>query len=129
LASAASRRSQAANDRGVFVFVPPPIEDAPRARLAPPAEGEDEDGEGSGVRLHESLYETAMKHELPAPDRRRPDSHLRLRHRLSASRRARRFVRDLLRSRRGDGRAPEVLFASLTVGGRGAPGLPLSVDR
>ncbi len=108
----------AANDRGVFVFVPPPIEDAPRAPSSATGEGEDDDGEGSGVRLHESLYETAMKHELP---RQTVDDLVRI------------FAYDVDFQRRvapGDSfeifyasdeetgsERPEVLFASLTVGG------------
>ena len=52
----------AANDRGMFLSVTPPREDArPRQRA-----GEDEDDdEGSGVRLYDSLYETVLKNELP----------------------------------------------------------------
>ncbi|GBU19961.1 MULTISPECIES: M23 family metallopeptidase [Methylobacterium] len=56
----------AVNDRGAFVSVAPPTEDAP-ARKAPlaAANGEDEEDEGSGPRLYESLYETAARHEVP----------------------------------------------------------------
>jgi murein DD-endopeptidase MepM/ murein hydrolase activator NlpD len=54
----------AANDRGVFVSVAPQVEEAPRTTVASGAEGE-EDAEEGGVRLYESLYETAMKHDLP----------------------------------------------------------------
>lgn len=56
----------AMNDRGSFVSVAPPVEDAP-ARKGPAAveaEGEEEEG-GSGPRLYQSLYETAARHELP----------------------------------------------------------------
>lgn len=56
----------AMTDRGVFVSVAPPTQDAP-ARKGPAAveaEGEEEDG-GSGPRLYQSLYETAARHELP----------------------------------------------------------------
>jgi murein DD-endopeptidase MepM/ murein hydrolase activator NlpD len=55
----------AVNDRGAFVSVTPPVEERPKgapARRETDEEGEDEEG---GVRLYDSLYETAMKHELP----------------------------------------------------------------
>jgi murein DD-endopeptidase MepM/ murein hydrolase activator NlpD len=59
----------AANDRGAFVSVTP-LADDPASRGAPlrpkpETEEEDEEEEGSGARLYESLYETALKHELP----------------------------------------------------------------
>ncbi len=57
----------AANDRGVFVSVSPPVEERvqrPATAQQPETEGEDEE-EGSGVRLYESLYETALKNDLP----------------------------------------------------------------
>ena len=57
----------ATNDRGQFVSVTPPADNA-RTEAATgrgdPDEEEDEDGRG-GVRLYESLYETALKNELP----------------------------------------------------------------
>ena len=56
----------AMSDRGTFVSVAPPTEDAP-ARKGPAAveaEGEEEEG-GSGPRLYQSLHETAARHELP----------------------------------------------------------------
>lgn len=108
----------AANDRGVFVFVPPPIEESPRAPSPAMVEGEDEDRDGTGVRLYESLYETAIKHELP---RQTVEDLIRI------------FAYDIDFQRRvapGDafeifyaadeesnGDRPEVLFASLTIGG------------
>jgi murein DD-endopeptidase MepM/ murein hydrolase activator NlpD len=54
----------AANDRGLFVAVQPPVEDV---RQRPPAQQAEEDGEDEegGVRLYNSLYETALKHDLP----------------------------------------------------------------
>jgi murein DD-endopeptidase MepM/ murein hydrolase activator NlpD len=60
----------AANDRGAFVAVTPLVEETtPRAaplRPRPETEEEgEEDEETGGARLYESLYETAMKHELP----------------------------------------------------------------
>lgn len=57
----------AINDRGAFVSVAPPTEDAP-SRKAPVAADNAEDGDedgGSGPRLYQSLYETAARHELP----------------------------------------------------------------
>ncbi|HEX8663617.1 MAG TPA: M23 family metallopeptidase [Beijerinckiaceae bacterium] len=56
----------AVNDRGAFVSVTPPVEEGqkkgPTAPRETDEEGEDEEG---GVRLYDSLYETATKHELP----------------------------------------------------------------
>ncbi|WP_247636867.1 M23 family metallopeptidase [Methylobacterium sp. 37f] len=57
----------AINDRGGFVSVAPPTEDAP-SRTAPVAADATEDGEeegGTGPRLFQSLYETAARHDLP----------------------------------------------------------------
>jgi murein DD-endopeptidase MepM/ murein hydrolase activator NlpD len=54
----------ATNDRGLFVSVTPPADQlGPKTAEAP--EEEDEDENGRGVRLYESLYETALKNELP----------------------------------------------------------------
>ena len=58
----------AINDRGAFVSVAPPPEDAPAAKTQGQAEpDDDEEGEdsGSGPRLYQSLYETAARHDLP----------------------------------------------------------------
>jgi len=57
----------ALNDRGAFVSVAPPAEEAPAAKPQPQVEaGDDEDSDsGSGPRLYQSLYETAARHDLP----------------------------------------------------------------
>ncbi len=57
----------ALNDRGAFVSVAPPAEEAPSPKPQQQAEsGEDEDEDsGSGPRLYQSLYETAARHDLP----------------------------------------------------------------
>jgi murein DD-endopeptidase MepM/ murein hydrolase activator NlpD len=61
----------AANDRGVFVSVTPPRDDSrPRQGPAKSAQTtaedqEEEEDEGSGARLYDSLYETILKNELP----------------------------------------------------------------
>jgi murein DD-endopeptidase MepM/ murein hydrolase activator NlpD len=57
----------ALNDRGAFVSVAPPAEEAPAPKPQPQAEaGEEEDEDsGSGPRLYQSLYETAARHDLP----------------------------------------------------------------
>jgi murein DD-endopeptidase MepM/ murein hydrolase activator NlpD len=59
--------SAAHNDRGAFVSVAPPAEEAPAPKPQPQAEaGEEEDEDsGSGPRLYQSLYETAARHDLP----------------------------------------------------------------
>ncbi len=105
----------AANDRGVFVSVTPPVEEAPRA-VAQNGQ-EDEENEEGGVRLYESLYETAMKHDL---SRQTVEDLVRI------------FVYDVDFQRRtapGDsfelfyttdeegGERPEILSAALTIGG------------
>jgi murein DD-endopeptidase MepM/ murein hydrolase activator NlpD len=106
----------AANDRGVFVSVTPPVEEGPRAVAQNGSEEEEENEEG-GVRLYESLYETAMKHDLP---------------RQTVEDLVRIFVYDVDFQRRttpGDtfelfyttdeegGERPEILSAALTIGG------------
>lgn len=106
----------AKNDRGAFVAVKPQEVEA-EAQVAERNEDEEEDGGGrGGARLYESLYETAMKHDLPAT-----------------------VVQDLIRifgydvdfqrrvsggdtfeiffAEEEDGERLEVLFASLSVGG------------
>nr|WP_310345512.1 M23 family metallopeptidase [Methylobacterium sp. BE186] len=57
----------ALNDRGAFVSVAPPTEDAPARAKAPAVaeSGEEEEEGGSGPRLYQSLYETAARHDLP----------------------------------------------------------------
>ena len=57
----------AINDRGAFVSVAPPPEEAPSQKPAASAENAEDDEEdgGSGPRLYQSLYETAARHELP----------------------------------------------------------------
>jgi murein DD-endopeptidase MepM/ murein hydrolase activator NlpD len=105
----------ATNDRGVFVSVTPPEDPATR-RIADAAEEEGEEDARGGVRLYESLYETALKNDLP---RDTVDELVRI------------FGYDVDFQRRvsqGDSfevffgsddesGAPEVLYASLTVGG------------
>ena len=54
----------AVNDRGLFVAVQPPAEDVRQRPATQQAEEEGEDEEG-GARLYNSLYETALKHDLP----------------------------------------------------------------
>ncbi len=114
----------AANDRGAFV----PVallreEDEPRPRragrrgAADPDEGEDEEG-GTGARLYDSLYETALRYDMPRP---LIDEMVRV------------FAHDLDFQRRvsggdsleviftdgedGEGSRTELLYAALSVGG------------
>jgi murein DD-endopeptidase MepM/ murein hydrolase activator NlpD len=104
----------ATNDRGLFVSVTPPDDqDDPRTAVAQEEEAEEV---GRGVRLYESLYETAIKNELP---RQTVDDLVRI------------FGYDIDFQRRvspGDSfeiffgsddedGAPEVLYAALSVGG------------
>jgi murein DD-endopeptidase MepM/ murein hydrolase activator NlpD len=104
----------ATNDRGLFVSVmPPDDQDDPRTSVAQEEEAEED---RRGVRLYESLYETAIKNELP---RQTVDDLVRI------------FGYDIDFQRRvspGDSfeiffgsddedGAPEVLYAALSVGG------------
>jgi len=103
----------ATNDRGVFVSVTPP--DDERSRQVAEEDEEEDNGRG-GVRLYESLYETALKNELP---------------RESVDELVRIFGYDVDFQRRvsqGDSfevfygsddenGTPEILYAALTVGG------------
>ncbi|WP_114948838.1 M23 family metallopeptidase [Microvirga calopogonii] len=105
----------ATNDRGVFVSVTPPADERNR-QVAEASEDEEEDDGRGGVRLYESLYETALKNELP---------------RESVDELVRIFGYDVDFQRRvsqGDSfevfygsddenGTPEILYASLTVGG------------
>jgi murein DD-endopeptidase MepM/ murein hydrolase activator NlpD len=52
----------ATNDRGLFVSVTPPADDKETATASQEEEPEDD---GRGVRLYDSLYETALKNDLP----------------------------------------------------------------
>jgi murein DD-endopeptidase MepM/ murein hydrolase activator NlpD len=54
----------ATNDRGLFVSVTPPSDQANPTNAVAQGEETDEEGRG-GVRLYESLYETALKNDLP----------------------------------------------------------------
>ncbi|WP_343234636.1 M23 family metallopeptidase [Microvirga splendida] len=55
----------ATNDRGLFVSVTPPADESNR-QVAEASEEEEDDGGRGGVRLYESLYETAAKNDLPS---------------------------------------------------------------
>jgi murein DD-endopeptidase MepM/ murein hydrolase activator NlpD len=114
----------AVNDRGVFVPVqivrdeeePRPRRPARTARSN--ADDDDNDTEGTGARLYDSLYETALRLEMPRP---LIDEMVRI------------FAHDLDFQRRvsggdnleviftdedeGEGSRTELLFASLSVGG------------
>ncbi|MBM6595506.1 M23 family metallopeptidase [Microvirga pudoricolor] len=54
----------ATNDRGVFVSVTPPVDESNQGAVASQEEEPEED-DGRGVRLYDSLYETALKNDLP----------------------------------------------------------------
>jgi murein DD-endopeptidase MepM/ murein hydrolase activator NlpD len=55
----------AVNDRGVFVSVAPPTEGSGLRTAARQPSEDEEDDESGGVPLYNSLYETALKHDLP----------------------------------------------------------------
>ncbi|MGL4441098.1 MAG: peptidoglycan DD-metalloendopeptidase family protein [Bosea sp. (in: a-proteobacteria)] len=114
----------AVNDRGIFVPVQMVREDdEPKPRRAtrtakPNADDDDNDNEGTGARLYDSLYETALRLEMP---------------RVLIDEMVRIFAHDLDFQRRisggdnleviftdedeGEGSRTELLFASLSVGG------------
>lgn len=105
----------ATNDRGVFVSVTPPSDPSgPKDTEVPEEEEDDEDG--GGVRLYESLYETALKNDLP---RETVDELVRIfgydvdfQRRVSQG-----DTFEVFLGSDDENGAPEVLFASLTVGG------------
>jgi len=107
----------ATNDRGLFVSVAPPDDSTSHQSVAS-KDGTEEEGEdeGSGARLYDSLYETALKNELP---------------RQTIEELVRIFGYDVDFQRRvspgdsfeifygqdEDNGLPEVLYAALTIGG------------
>jgi murein DD-endopeptidase MepM/ murein hydrolase activator NlpD len=106
----------ATNDRGAFVSVTPPEDPTGNKAVADAQEEEEEEGTG-GVRLYESLYETALKNDL-SPE--------------TVEELVRIFGYDIDFQRRvaqgdsfeiffgsddDDDDTPEILYASLTVGG------------
>jgi murein DD-endopeptidase MepM/ murein hydrolase activator NlpD len=108
----------AVNDRGVFVSVAPPT-DENAARVANRATGgeEEEEDDGGGVRLYNSLYETALKHDLP---RQTVEELIRIfgydvdfQRRVAAGDNFELFY--ALDEEGGD--RPEILYAALTLGG------------
>jgi murein DD-endopeptidase MepM/ murein hydrolase activator NlpD len=109
----------AVNDRGIFVSVAPPTEEsAQRAASQPASEDEDED-EGGGVRLYNSLYETALKYDLP---RQTVEELIRIfgydvdfQRRVSPGDNFELFY--TFDEESGGGERPEILYAALTVGG------------
>jgi murein DD-endopeptidase MepM/ murein hydrolase activator NlpD len=109
----------AVNDRGMFVSVAPPTDDN-AARVASRATGgeEEEDDDGGGVRLYNSLYETALKHDLP---RQTVEELIRVfgydvdfQRRVSAGDNFELFYTF---DEDGGSDRPEILYAALTLGG------------
>jgi murein DD-endopeptidase MepM/ murein hydrolase activator NlpD len=104
----------AMNDRSVFVSVTPFTDDSEQ-RVAED-EGEEEDETRGGVRLYDSLYETALKNNVP---RQTVDELVRIfgydvdfQRRVSAGDNF-----EIFYGTDDDNGPPEVLYASLTVGG------------
>jgi murein DD-endopeptidase MepM/ murein hydrolase activator NlpD len=114
----------AANDRGAFVPVQIVREkDEPRPRRAtrsakPGADDEDDDTEGTGARLYDSLYETALRLEMPRPlidEMVRIFAHdMDFQRRVSGGDNLEVIFTD---EEEGEGSRTELLFASLSVGG------------
>jgi murein DD-endopeptidase MepM/ murein hydrolase activator NlpD len=103
----------AANDRGVFVSVTPPADETNRQVAE---DSEEEDDRRGGVRLYESLYETALKNELP---RQTVDELVRIfGYDVDFQRRvAQGDAFEIFYGSDDENGTPEVLYASLTVGG------------
>lgn len=105
----------ATNDRGVFVSVAPP-QDSPEVQTADAQEEtEEEEVKGKGVRLYESLYETALKNDL-SPET--VEELVRIfGYEVDFQRRVAPGDNIELFFGADDDDQPEVLYASLTVGG------------
>src|SRR3954464_14934167 len=109
----------AMNDRSAFVSVTPPVEESQAKKTAQAnADGEDSDAEEGGVRLYDSLYETALKHELP---RQTVEELVRIfRYDVDFHRRVGNgdnFEIFYTQDEEGAAERPELLYAALTVGG------------
>jgi murein DD-endopeptidase MepM/ murein hydrolase activator NlpD len=105
----------ATNDRGVFVSVTPLNDQANQKVAAAEEEETDDEGRG-GVRLYESLYETALKNDLP---RQTVDDLVRIfgydvdfQRRVSPG-----DTFELFFGSDEENGTPEVLYAALSVGG------------
>jgi murein DD-endopeptidase MepM/ murein hydrolase activator NlpD len=108
----------AVNDRGQFVSVTPPTDETQNVASSGESEGEEaEDGEEEGgVQLYQSLYETALKNELP---RQTVDELVRI-FGFDVDFQRRVAPGDNLEVFYGldeDNATPELLYAALTVGG------------
>ncbi|NIX78176.1 M23 family metallopeptidase [Microvirga terricola] len=104
----------ATNDRGVFVSVTPPADQTDPKQVA--ADDEETDEEGGGVSLYQSLYETALKNDLP---RQTVDELVRIfgydvdfQRRVSAG-----DTFEIFYGSDDENAPPEVLYAALSVGG------------
>ena len=109
----------ATNDRSAFVSVTPPVEESQAKKTAQAnADGEDSDAEEGGVRLYDSLYETALKHELP---RQTVEELVRIfGYDVDFQRRVANgdnFEIFYTQDEEGAAERPELLYAALTVGG------------
>jgi murein DD-endopeptidase MepM/ murein hydrolase activator NlpD len=106
----------ATNDRGLFVSVAPPNDSTSQPVAATTDGEEDEEDEGSGARLYDSLYETALKNELP---RQTVDELVRIfGYDVDFQRRvAPGDSFEIFYGQDEDSGLPEVLYAALTIGG------------
>jgi murein DD-endopeptidase MepM/ murein hydrolase activator NlpD len=57
----------ALNDRNQYVSVAPPVQEGAPLQQAAMVEEDEEQDDGRGVRLYESIYETAARYEIPRP--------------------------------------------------------------
>ena len=76
--------------------------------------GDDDEDDGKGMRLYQSIYETALRNNVPEAGDRGADPHLLLRRRLPAQGAAGRLLRRAVRRRKTRN---DVMFAALTTGG------------
>jgi murein DD-endopeptidase MepM/ murein hydrolase activator NlpD len=105
----------ALSDMGGYVNVD--VQSAETAAVAQ-AEDDDDDDDGSGVRLYQSIYETALRNQVP---RNVIDELIRVySYDVDFQRKAKPGdALEVLYAGEDDGSHPEVLYASLTVGGEG----------
>lgn len=106
----------ATNDRGVFVSVTPLSDDSEQVASTPEGEDDEEAASSGAVRLYESLYETALKNDLP---RQTVDELVRIfGYDVDFQRRvASGDTFEIFYGADDESGPPEILYASLTVGG------------
>lgn len=113
----ATQAIAAVNDQGLYVPVNVPQQAVADAQ-ATTSDDEDEEDNGSGTRLYDSLYETALKNEIPASVVaelvRVFASDIDFQYRVDSGSSVEIFYNE---GEEADAQRPEILYASLTIGG------------